>query len=76
MAGNEKNDFKYDETSITSILDYARMLKGKTISDVVGIEKLENKKDKGMVGNALQEHYFKIPRNSSSEPDFSGAGLE
>ena len=71
-----KRDFKYDETSITSILDYARMLKGKTISDVVGIEKLENRKDKGMVGNALQEHYFKIPRNSSSEPDFSGAGLE
>ena len=34
-----KRDFKYDETSITSILDYARMLKGKTISDVVGIEK-------------------------------------
>ena len=72
----EKYDCEYDETSIQSIFEYARMLEGRVISDVVGSKKLENNKDKGMVGNALQEQYFKIPRNSSSKPDFYEAELE
>lgn len=72
----EKRDYTYDETSIQSIYKYARMLEGKVISDVVGSENIGNNKDKGMVGNALQEYYFKIPRNSSSEPDFCEAALE
>lgn len=71
-----KNDYRYDKTSIQSIYKYASMLEGKTIADVVGIENLGNNRDKGMVGNALQEYYFKIPRNSVSEPDFSEAALE
>lgn len=74
--GIGKSDYKYDETSIQSIYRYARMLEGKVISDIVGDENPGNNKDKGMVGNALQEYYFRIPRNSSSGPDFGEAALE
>ena len=42
----EKYDCEYDETSIQSIFEYARMLEGRVISDVVGSKKLENNKDR------------------------------
>lgn len=71
-----KSDCEYDKTSIESIYEYARKLEGKVISDVVDIENREGNRDKGMVGNALQEYYFMIPRNSSPEPDFCEAMLE
>ncbi len=73
---SEKNDRGYDKTSIQSIYEYARRLEGKVISDVVDIKNREGSRDKGLVGNALQEYYFMIPRNSSSEPDFCDASLE
>ena len=67
---------KYDKTDGDSILNYASKAKGFRISDLLGNEVEENSKDKGSVGNLIQELYFGIPRNSSTEPDFSEAGIE
>ena len=67
-------DIKYDKNDRDSILDYACKAKDFKISDLLGTEVDMNSKDKGSVGNLIQEHYFGIPRNSSSEPDFPEAG--
>ena len=67
---------KYDDRDRNSILEYARKAQGVKISDMCTDAKVINPKDKGAVGNLIQESYFGIPRNSSSEPDFEKAGIE
>lgn len=67
---------KYDESNKDSILAYACEAKGMKISDMCINNQTVNAKDKGAVGNLIQECYFGIPRNSSAEPDFVEAGVE
>lgn len=67
---------EYDKSDKESIIEYAEKAKDKKISDLFDIQFDFNSKDKGAVGNLIQEHYFGIPRNSSTEPDFEEAGIE
>ena len=68
---------KYDDSNIDSIIEYAnKLLKVKKISKIIGKKYIENKMDKGGIGNAIQEEWFGIDRNSEKEPDFKKAGLE
>lgn len=76
MREKGNKNHKYDEGNIQSIYEYAKLLEGKVISEVVDAKCIVNRRDKGLVGNAIQEHYFGVPRNSSSEPDFPQASLE
>lgn len=67
---------KYDMTQIDSIYEYALQMKDKKISDIVEESGKKDSTDKGEIGNLIQEYYFGIPRNSSTEPDFPEAPLE
>lgn len=67
---------KYDDSNKDSILAYACEAKGMKISDMCINGQTVNPKDKGAVGNLIQECYFGIPRNSFVEPDFVEAGVE
>lgn len=66
----------YDERDKNSIIEYAREAKGKKISELFHVEANIESKDKGLVGNLIQECYFGISRNSSTEPDFEEAEIE
>ena len=67
---------KYDKKDKNSIIEYAQRAKGKKISELIDADIQINLKDKGLVGNLIQELYFGIPRNSYTEPDFEEAGIE
>lgn len=66
----------YDKSDKESIIKYAEKAKDKKISDLIDTQIDINAKDKGAVGNLIQEYFFGIPRNSSPEPDFEEAGIE
>lgn len=69
-------DKKYDKKNKKSILEYAMKAKNHKISEIISESSVLNKKDKGAIGNLIQEDYFDISRNSKTEPDFEEAGLE
>jgi DNA mismatch repair protein MutH len=75
-----KERFDYDHTDEESIMERARMLKGKTIGFVEEhspyTKENINKKNKGKIGNYIQKNWFGIPVNNSPEPDFEEAGIE
>jgi DNA mismatch repair protein MutH len=67
----------YDENDKHSIIEYAKILKGKTLRGVCEKEILEhNYAGKGNFGQILEKFYFLYEPNSDSEPDFPVAGLE
>ena len=81
--------FPYDRTSKESIENYALKLKAKTFKDVLIadpylneeqkttlINYFNNPRNKGNLGNLIEEHYFFYKRNSSPKPDFNEAGIE
>ena len=67
----------FDSSSATSIISYAKNLKGKNLREVCGskIEK-HGYKGKGNFGQILEKFYFGYEPNSDAEPDFLDAGLE
>lgn len=68
---------KYDESSIESIVEHARGLTGKSLADVVDLPKnVEEKNNKGNLGQLVENYYFEYAPNSYSGPDFSEVGLE
>lgn len=67
---------EYDKKDRDSIIEYAQKAKNKKIADLFNVKIDINPKDKGSVGNLIQEYYFGIPRNSSTEPDFKDAEIE
>ena len=81
--------FLYDETSISSIVEYAQRLEHKSI-DIVNFEQSsyagihqpippsakENSKNKGNFGNYLEEAYFGKKNDNKSQADFPLAKLE
>lgn len=68
---------KYDKTSVDSIVEFARGLTGKTLAEVVELPKgIENKRNRGNLGQLVENYYFEITPSSSQEPDFFEAGLE
>ena len=82
-------ELPYNRTSKESIENYALKLKSKTFKDVILadpnlneeqkitlIDSFNNPRNKGNLGNLIEEHYFFYKRNSSPEPDFNEAGIE
>ncbi len=73
-------NLSYDSTNQFSIMKRAKLLENKTINQVLcessfDVKKL-NRRNKGNVGNIIEEHWFGIKNNSSPQPDFEEAGIE
>ncbi|MEI6755337.1 MAG: Sau3AI family type II restriction endonuclease [Paludibacter sp.] len=67
----------YNLNDKQSIIDYAKLLKGKTLREACNNEIPNgNYAGKGKYGQTLEKFYFKYEPNSESEPDFAIAGLE
>lgn len=71
--------FDYDRASKESIEEYARRLIDKSLNQVREDDeeyKLDNKKSKGQLGQAIEKYYFGYDINSRQEADFDEAGVE
>ncbi|MEQ1554140.1 MAG: Sau3AI family type II restriction endonuclease [Ferruginibacter sp.] len=67
----------YNPNDKYSILEFAKLLKGKSLREVCEESILEhNYSGKGNFGQILEKFYFLYEPNSDSEPDFAVAGLE
>ena len=67
----------YDESSVESILEFAQRLTGKCLAQVLDSSTIAaNTRNRGDLGNMVQELYFGLPRDNKREPDFARAGLE
>jgi DNA mismatch repair protein MutH len=67
----------YSRVSISSILNYASKLNGKSLRQVCGEEVVNNGyAGKGNFGQILEKYYFEYELNSVSEPDFHEVGIE
>ena len=68
---------KYDPYSISSILDYAKDLKGHTLADKCHSDILEKSyAGKGNFGHYLEKFYFGFNPNNNPEPDFGHVNVE
>ncbi len=69
--------YNYSRDNLTSILDYASKLKGKSLREACGEDVINNSYiGKGNFGQILEKYYFQYEPNSVSEPDFHEVGLE
>lgn len=67
----------YNPNDKNSIIEYAKKIKGKSLSQLFDTELIKNdRKGKGHFGQILEEFYFLYKPNSDSEPDFPIAKLE
>lgn len=74
----------YDRTNPKSIEAYAQKLIGKTFQDIIDDDKVkegtarssEDKRNKGNLGQIIEERFFHYACNSDSNPDFDEAGVE
>ena len=67
----------YDKTSVQSIVDFAGNLIGQSLSEAVTLpDSVSNPKNKGKLGELVEEYFFKIQPPNRHEPDFPDAGLE
>lgn len=67
----------FDINSASSIVEFAKKLKDKTLHEVCGKEIVAHGyKGKGNFGQILEKFYFGYEPNSDTEPDFLEAGLE
>lgn len=67
----------YNLKDKNSIIEYAKLLKDKTLRQLCNPEILEhNYSGKGNYGQIIEKFYFLYNPNSESEPDFPEAGLE
>ena len=70
----------YTLASEEELLDFAKKLEGKRISqvsDLVGtLDERHRRHTKGVVAHVIETDYFGIGQNSSMEPDFKELGIE
>lgn len=67
----------YNPEDKKSIIDFAKLLKNKSLREVCDITAIKNdRKGKGHFGQILEEFYFHYKPNSDAEPDFPIAKLE
>ena len=70
----------YDINDEHSILKRAKLLKGKSLDEVLKNspydQEIINSANKGRVGNIIEKHWFGIENNPYAEPDFKTAGIE
>lgn len=88
VGNSMERAIKYDATNPLSIEKYAQQLIGKSFLDVVKeaeinedikvniIDKYGKSKNKGSLGQLLEEHYFGYKLNSNQQADFYEAGVE
>jgi DNA mismatch repair endonuclease MutH len=70
---------KYDDSSEKSIVSHSQKLVGKTIEDIISSSEKKvdiNIKNKGMIGQFIEEYWFGQKPNSSPLPDFEKVGIE
>ena len=70
---------KYDDSSEESIVTYAEQLVDKTIEEIISFTEDTvgiNIKNKGMIGQFIEEYWFGQKPNSSPLPDFEKVGIE
>ena len=67
---------RYDKTSVESIVQYAELLTGKTLNEVVTLPReVANPKNRGDLGGLVEAHFFELPP-TNADLDFPKAGLE
>lgn len=74
-----KVKIEYDERQPSSIEAYAKLLIGKTFSQVIEEDKSDDAEDfsnKGDLGQVIERHHFHYECNSDSRADFPDAGVE
>ena len=70
-------DRNFDIHSASSIIEYAKLLKDKTLREACGVEIEEHGyKGKGNFGQILEKFYFGYEPNSKAEADFVEVGME
>lgn len=81
-------ELPYDKSNPANIESYAKFLVGKTFREVIRfysisekesdelIKTYSNARNKGGLGNLLEETYFGYKPNNNPEPDFPEAGVE
>jgi DNA mismatch repair protein MutH len=68
-------EYPYDVNSKDSILEYGRLLLGKSLRDLHP-QAIEYSTGKGRMGQSVEKYHFEYTPNSESEPDFVEAGIE
>lgn len=72
-----KNNLPYNPKDKKSILDYAKLLRGKSLKDICSEDILQHGyTGKGNFGQILEKFYFGYEPNSKSEADFFEIGME
>ncbi|WP_294241250.1 Sau3AI family type II restriction endonuclease [Pseudobutyrivibrio sp.] len=74
-----KIEIEYDDRQPSSIEAYAKLLVGKTFSQVIEDDKSSDTEDftnKGDLGQLIERHHFHYDCNSDSRADFPEAGVE
>lgn len=66
----------YNNKNPKDIERYAKLMENKSIYEIIPEEATEKIKQKGGIGNLIEEYYFHYKPNSHSEADFSEAGVE
>lgn len=70
-------NYQYDETwTEEDIFNRAKELEGKSLKEIINTDSLNNEKNKGAIGNAIQADYFGIAANSRKEADFHHHNIE
>ncbi len=70
-------ELRYNPSDKDSILEYAKMLRGKSLRDVCDAEVIDHLyTGKGNFGQVLEKYYFGYEPNSVAEADFSKIGME
>lgn len=67
----------YDKLSVASIVEYARLLIGRTLAEATDKPRHSfEAKGKGGLGNLVEEVFFDLVPSNKSIPDFAEVGLE
>lgn len=66
----------YNRLDKSSIINFAKELKDKSLSDIFDESLILTHGNKGSFGQLLEKYYFEYEPNSSSEPDFKEVGME
>lgn len=67
----------FDKNSATSIIDYAKKLRGQSLRQICADNiQTHNFSGKGNFGQILEKYYFGYEPNSKAEPDFVEVGIE
>jgi DNA mismatch repair protein MutH len=68
--------FDYNKSDKRSILEYSKLLLGKTLEEAIAPKVIKSRKGKGSLGQLVEEYFFGYDVNSNPDADFMEAGLE